>query len=275
MSGAKIAQTALDKEGLAQPEQEGTEKQFEQALKERDRYHQIADDLAAQIEAMTGEEIGEHSSANNPWHNAMIAADEFIAKQVPEPDQQPAECLDCGSKAVGIPSDDVPGGETAKPQPEQEPVADTGSHIAHTLAGFRGAFVSLHGRPPTEQEIWNHAIRWWRYLNPAPPLPVQEPVADEQPMYYFQDSRGFVGNCSIWWALNGSGYTTDLRKAQKYTLAQAVRQNRFRESDLPWLCSEIDALQRPTVDHQDMAKLRSNEEQRAAIQAAHNMRAKP
>lgn len=55
---------------------------WDKTLKERDDYHDMADDLAAQIAAITGVEIGEHSSANDPWHNAMLAADEFIADQL-------------------------------------------------------------------------------------------------------------------------------------------------------------------------------------------------
>ncbi len=53
-----------------------------QVIDERDSYHEVADDLAAQIAAITGQEIGEHSSANDPWRNAMLAADEFIAQQL-------------------------------------------------------------------------------------------------------------------------------------------------------------------------------------------------
>ncbi|MBY4730780.1 hypothetical protein K6V90_09570 [Cupriavidus pauculus] len=53
-----------------------------QIIDERDAYHEIADDLAAQIAAITDVEIGEHSSVNDPWRNAMLAADDFIAKQL-------------------------------------------------------------------------------------------------------------------------------------------------------------------------------------------------
>jgi hypothetical protein len=53
-----------------------------QVIDERDAYHEIADDLAAQIAAITDVEIGEHSSVNDPWRNAMLAADDFIAKQL-------------------------------------------------------------------------------------------------------------------------------------------------------------------------------------------------
>lgn len=55
---------------------------WDKTLRERDDYHDMADQLAAQIAAITGAEIGEHSSANDPWRNAMLAADEYIAVQL-------------------------------------------------------------------------------------------------------------------------------------------------------------------------------------------------
>ena len=65
---------------LAAQAQQSSDAALCQALEERDRYHEASDDLAAQIAAITEVEIGEHSSANDPWHNAMLAADEFLAK---------------------------------------------------------------------------------------------------------------------------------------------------------------------------------------------------
>lgn len=53
-----------------------------QVIDERDAYHEMADDLAAQIAAITDVDIGEHSNLNDPWRNAMLAADDFIAKQL-------------------------------------------------------------------------------------------------------------------------------------------------------------------------------------------------
>lgn len=91
------------------------------------------------------------------------------------------------------------------------------------------------------------------------------PVASEESRYYLQDTRGYVGNCPLWWGLNSKGYTTDLCKAHRYTLEETMKQHQCRGTDLPWLCSEIDQLQRPTVDAQDMHKMRSNSEQRAAL----------
>jgi len=52
---------------------------IDEILKQRDYYHDVADDLAAQIAAITGEDIGEHSSSNNPWQNAANAATEYRA----------------------------------------------------------------------------------------------------------------------------------------------------------------------------------------------------
>lgn len=50
---------------------------WDQTLQERDDYHEWADRLAERISTITGVDIGEHSSANNPWQNAVNAADEF------------------------------------------------------------------------------------------------------------------------------------------------------------------------------------------------------
>lgn len=74
------------------------------------------------------------------------------------------------------------------------------------------------------------------------------------PLYYIQDTRSFIGNCPVFWGPDGNGYTTDLRQAGKYTFEKAMRQHFMRDTDLPWLCDEIDAIQRPTVDQQDMRK---------------------
>ena len=83
-------------------------------------------------------------------------------------------------------------------------------------------------------------------------------------LFYIQDTRGFVGNCPMWWGPNRNGYVTRLDEAGRYTQAEAMEQHRFRETDLPWPCAEIDALARKTVDHQHM---RPRSEQIAALRA--------
>lgn len=52
--------------------------------------------------------------------------------------------------------------------------------------------------------------------------------------FVLQDSRNNVGDRLMFWAQNGSGYTTNLDQAQRYTRDQAASQNECRETDLPW-----------------------------------------
>jgi hypothetical protein len=57
-----------------------------ETIDQRDRYHEVADELAGHIAAITGVDIGEHSSANCPWQNAIEAAEEY----------KPAQAVDLG-----------------------------------------------------------------------------------------------------------------------------------------------------------------------------------
>lgn len=61
------------------------EHELTKALTERDHAENMADQLAAQISAITGHAIGEHTSANDPWCNALQAARECVAN-VEQPD---------------------------------------------------------------------------------------------------------------------------------------------------------------------------------------------
>lgn len=69
-------------------------------------------------------------------------------------------------------------------------------------------------------------------------------------LFYLQDSRSYVGNDVLWWAINGNGYTTDMRLAQTYTKDEAQAQHSSRPSDIPWPKSYIDSRTRPSVDMQ-------------------------
>lgn len=69
-------------------------------------------------------------------------------------------------------------------------------------------------------------------------------------LFYLQDSRDYVGNDVLWWAVGGRGYTTDLRKAQTYGKDEAQRMHNSRETDIPWPKEYIDAKTRPAVDMQ-------------------------
>jgi hypothetical protein len=74
-------------------------------------------------------------------------------------------------------------------------------------------------------------------------------------LFYLQDSRTFVGNDVMWWALGGNGYTTDLRQAQTYTREEAQAMHNARESDIPWPKEYIDGKTRPAVDFQYLSRV--------------------
>lgn len=85
-------------------------------------------------------------------------------------------------------------------------------------------------------------------------------------LYYIQDTRTIVGNCVLWWRPNRLGYTTDLNEAGRYTQKEALAQHRSRDTDVPWLCSEIEPLVRRTIDFQYVHyDVRSMDEQIAAL----------
>ena len=69
-------------------------------------------------------------------------------------------------------------------------------------------------------------------------------------LFYLQDSRSYVGNDMLFWAKNGNGYTTDLRRAETYTREEAQAKHDSRETDIPWPKEYIDAKTRPACDMQ-------------------------
>lgn len=75
-------------------------------------------------------------------------------------------------------------------------------------------------------------------------------MSKKKDLYYVQDSRSYVGNDVLWWAKDGCGYTTNIKKAHVYDKEQAVRMNRNRSSDIPWPKRYIDDKIQPTVDMQ-------------------------
>lgn len=54
--------------------------ELENEIDTRDTYHEWCDELANEIARFLGVEIGEHSSANNPWLNAYEAIPESLDK---------------------------------------------------------------------------------------------------------------------------------------------------------------------------------------------------
>lgn len=95
------------KKAARQPvwETERLDRALGETIDRRDRYHEVADELAGHIARITRVEIGEHSSDNCPWENALRAAEEY----------KPAQAVDLGQfrKAVAfaiacLDSDDQP-----------------------------------------------------------------------------------------------------------------------------------------------------------------------
>lgn len=68
-------------------------------------------------------------------------------------------------------------------------------------------------------------------------------------LFYLQDSRGYVGNCMSWWAING-GYTTNLSNAEVFSRDGALKRHANRKTDIPWPKEYIDQRAVKTVDMQ-------------------------
>lgn len=73
--------TAPTAQQPAQVHLDGLDRALGEAIDQRDRYHEVADDLAGHIAAITGVDIGEHSSSNCPWQNAIEATEEYKPAQ--------------------------------------------------------------------------------------------------------------------------------------------------------------------------------------------------
>ncbi len=71
--------------------------------------------------------------------------------------------------------------------------------------------------------------------------------------YYVQDRRSYVGNAVLWWGLNSSGYTTDLKRAQKYTGSE-LKKTTWRDTDVIWESEHVETAVREYVDMQYLNK---------------------
>ena len=69
-------------------------------------------------------------------------------------------------------------------------------------------------------------------------------------VYLIIDKRSFVGNDVLFWNRNGSGYTTDIDKAQKYNRTEAQKLDAGRTTDIAVLFDDMEKLSRRVVDMQ-------------------------
>lgn len=77
----------------------------------------------------------------------------------------------------------------------------------------------------------------------------------ENDHYYVQDARSYVGNSVLWWGTGGSGYTTKIIKAQKYTKDEIVKQfSNGRETDIIWSARHVEDIIDMYVDSQKLKR---------------------
>ena len=87
-----------------------SDKDFCQAIAERDEYHDMADKLAEGIALHFDGDIGEHSSSNSPWDRALDLLDSAACAETmrltrpakPEPSEPKPYCCYCESDNEGI-----------------------------------------------------------------------------------------------------------------------------------------------------------------------------
>lgn len=69
--------------------------------------------------------------------------------------------------------------------------------------------------------------------------------------FYLQDSRSYVGSNLQFWK-EGGGYTTDIDKAELFSMDAAIKQNVARETDIPWPIEYLQDRSHHGVDFQHM-----------------------
>jgi hypothetical protein len=117
------------------------------------------------------------------------------------------------------------------------------------IRDLRGEISELREGMSKPEGLSNAVLGAFAPLRPEQALSAAAGTAE---MFYLQDSRSYVGNCPLWWAEHGRDYTTRIDRAQKYTLEHALALHKLRGTDVPWPCSQIDTLLRPTIDVQDL-----------------------
>lgn len=73
--------------------------------------------------------------------------------------------------------------------------------------------------------------------------------------YYIQNCSQYVGNCVLWWRVDGHGYTCNLDEAWRVTKEQADNICHDRpKQDIAWPAVLIDALVKRHMDMQLLPK---------------------
>jgi len=67
---------------------------------------------------------------------------------------------------------------------------------------------------------------------------------EKEPELFYLRTRGYIGNGLVWWRPNSQGYTSDLKRAGKYTRTEAFSICKSSHGDtLAYSCTKIDNLQ--------------------------------
>ena len=70
--------------------------------------------------------------------------------------------------------------------------------------------------------------------------------------YLIIDKRTFVGNDVLFWNKNGSGYTTSIDQAQKYSEKEAMSLDAGRVTDIAIAWDDVEKHSRRVVDFQNL-----------------------
>jgi len=76
--------------------------------------------------------------------------------------------------------------------------------------------------------------------------------AESSDLFVIQDSRSYVGNSVLWWAVDGGGYTCELDKAWKVPREKAEGICRDRSTDVMWPLALVSGLAQKHVDIQHL-----------------------
>lgn len=71
---------------------------------------------------------------------------------------------------------------------------------------------------------------------------------------FFYLQTGVIGNCLVFWALNGRGYTCHLDQAHLFSKEEAIQRSRnIRQSDRFWEEDAVNSAASLQVDHQKLS----------------------
>ena len=76
-------------------------------------------------------------------------------------------------------------------------------------------------------------------------------------LYYIRSPYATCGNCVSWWAVDGHGYTCDLKEAWKVSQSKAESILRDKRGDIAYPIEVVDAI---SVCHADFQLLKKESE---------------